>query len=269
MFDLSNDNLVFTLDLEDWFHAKNIEKYYSNNKRTIPSSLYVIDQILDILDEKKIKGTFFVLGVIGEKYPKTVKKISLRGHEIASHGYNHKLINLMDYKELSNDIMHTNSILSNIIGKKISGYRSPCFSRNYFLEDVLIKEDIKYTSINIKSSGHNRYNYKESLNFKKIYDFPLPIINIFNFTTPITGGGWFRLYPIFLQKKLLKICDHQYKIFYCHPWDFDANQNNLKIKNPLIKIRHTINNKNSFKRLYKLNFLNKTLISLYKENLTF
>ena len=46
-------------------------------------------QILDILNEKGIKATFFVLGSNVEKNPDMVKRMYDEGHFIANHGYSH------------------------------------------------------------------------------------------------------------------------------------------------------------------------------------
>jgi len=67
--------------------------YSSDTKRAFltfddgPSSN--TNQILDILNERGIKATFFVLGSNVEKNPEMVKRMYDEGHFIANHGYSH------------------------------------------------------------------------------------------------------------------------------------------------------------------------------------
>ncbi len=52
----------------------------------------ITPQILDILKEKGVHATFFVLGKNAERYPELIQRIAAEGHTIANHGFSH------DYK---------------------------------------------------------------------------------------------------------------------------------------------------------------------------
>lgn len=78
----------------------------------------VIPDMLDILDEYNIKITFFVTGKWAERNPDLLRKMYIRGHEIQSHGYSHKLCSQVTASEVENEIDKASSIILRIIGKK-------------------------------------------------------------------------------------------------------------------------------------------------------
>ena len=81
---------ILTFDIEDWFH---LLEYDSDDWSTYPCRIkHPLERILSSLENRNIKASFFCLGWIAEKYPHLVKESISRGHEIASHGYGHKLV---------------------------------------------------------------------------------------------------------------------------------------------------------------------------------
>ena len=127
---------VFSVDLEDWYHGIELpfEDWSSYEDRLWKG----VNVLLQLLDKHNTKATFFTLGWVGEKYPKLIKEISDLGHEIASHGLSHDLLHNMSKQQLEDDICKSTAILEDIIGEKVVGYRSPCFSQSEFLIDALI-----------------------------------------------------------------------------------------------------------------------------------
>ena len=255
--------LIFSIDVEDWFHSVNISPYKSKITSS-HSSMSIMKDLLDFLDLKGIKGTFFCLGVIAKKHPELISEISKKGHEIASHGWDHTIISKMSRQELEEDIRKSTEILSEHSDQEIVGYRSPCFSQNKYLDDVLIKYGYKYTSMGISSFLHDRYAKNDYFG-NKLPDFPLPVAKIFNLRIPATGGGWFRLFSINTQKVLLRLSAEEPKVFYCHPWDFDYLQDDLSFLPYHVKFRHFVNVKNALSKLDHLNFEKYPLNSLVTE----
>lgn len=255
-------NLIFTMDVEDWHHAENISKYVDGAAH---SSLPIIHKVLDLLESKKAKGTFFTLGILSEENKSLLREIVNRGHEIASHGWNHKLIDNMSYQELISDLKNSKDALEQTSGEKCLGYRSPCFSNNEFLQDALIDAGYSYSSCRISASFHDRYSNskKESKNKRSdiLKDFEIPSAKIFGKYFPATGGGYFRLFPTIMQKILLSKSNADPIVFYCHPWDFDDSQP-LKSVPRATRWRHSVGSSSALKKLGKFNFENKTLIDL-------
>ena len=74
------------------------------------------------------KATFFILGWIAKRYAHLVKEIHSRGHEIASHGYAHKVIYNQTPAEFREDIKSSKAILEELTGNEVLGYRAPTYS---------------------------------------------------------------------------------------------------------------------------------------------
>ncbi len=251
-------NIHFTIDVEEWFHAENLRPYIKKIDKSF-KTLHYCEDILNFLDERSIKGTFFILATVAKENQALVKKIYDSGHEIASHGYDHKLIHNFNENEMHEDINKSTNILEDIISDKVVGYRSPCFSQNIYLNDALVKNGFLYTSMSIQSSFHDRYANNVYAS-KDIRDFSLPVANFGPLKILSTGGGWFRLFPLNLQKYLIEKTEIDPVIFYCHPWDFGNNIPKHFNEVPFLKkFRHTINTDSALKKLEKLNFKSCTI----------
>ena len=228
--------LMLTIDVEDWFWSENLSSYvkrdeWKNQQIRIEENIH---KILKMLDDYSVKATFFCLGWITNKIPKLISEISDIGHEIASHGYHHKLIYHQKPDEFKLDVMKSKNQLETITGKKVLGYRAPTFSITDWSLDILLELGFEYDSSLVLTNVHDRYGKIENNNANPgdifeiqpgLTEFSLPCIQIFKQSIPIGGGGYFRLLPFwayhFAFKKLFK---HKDFVFYFHPWEIDENQ---------------------------------------------
>ncbi|WP_240644582.1 polysaccharide deacetylase family protein [Paenibacillus paeoniae] len=224
--------MIFTVDLEDWFCSPELSladwKRYPFRLEK-PTHL-----LLDMLDEKNAKGTFFVLGWIAEHKPELVKEIHRRGHEIASHGYAHRLVYKQSRLEFKKDIRHSKSLLEQLTGSEVRGYRAPCFSMTEWGLDLLEEEGFNYDSSLMpnsfaeESSGLGGYtNPGSPFRIKEgLIEYPLPAHRIGSFHIPWAGGGYYRLYPYEMFRYGAKswMKHHRYFLFYIHPYDLDKEQ---------------------------------------------
>src|SRR5205085_9972550 len=82
---------ALTVDVEEYYHGYEFEAALGvDGLRRLPSRvLPQTERLLDLLDTHRARGTFFVLGVVAQRYPRLVREIVERGHEIASHGWDH------------------------------------------------------------------------------------------------------------------------------------------------------------------------------------
>lgn len=246
---------VLTIDVEDWFQVETLSDSISSNEwegfksRLLPNLL----KILNLLEEKKIKATFFVLGWIAERFPDLVLMIKQQGHEIGSHGYAHQLVYKQDEKSFEEDVKKSKDILENIIEEKILGYRAPSFSiipSCFWAYNILAKLDIKYDS-SIFPVRHLTYGIPDAPRFpftinldggNKIMEFPLSTVRIFGQNFPVGGGGYLRLFPYAYTRWSIKNLNQQNKraIVYFHPWEIDPHQPKQKVKISS-RIRHYSN----------------------------
>jgi polysaccharide deacetylase family protein (PEP-CTERM system associated) len=163
-----NHYFLLTIDVEDWFQVENFKKYipfssWSSYELRVEKNTH---RILDLLDSAsfkfqvsslKISATFFVLGWLAERLPHLVREIHSRGHEVASHGYCHNLCNEQSHEDLKADLCDSKSLLEDIIGNQVYGYRAPSFAINNdilkIIEDCGYLYDSSYNSF----SMHGRY----------------------------------------------------------------------------------------------------------------
>jgi polysaccharide deacetylase family protein (PEP-CTERM system associated) len=248
-------NAIMSVDVEEWFQIPSgldnvlpFDKWDMAEQRV----QYVLLTMLNIFEKNQIKATFFFLGWIAEKHPALVKETIRRGHEIATHGYAHKLIYNQSKVEFDEDIYKAKSILENITGKSVIGYRAPGFSITPDTEwafDILAKHRIKYDSSIYPGKrfyGHYEKFKREPVIVKtpytEIIEFPQSIVDFGVLKLSCFGGGYFRLFPKSIFFMMAGIIERSERplIVYIHPRDIDTHQ--PKIPFPFLKkTRHYIN----------------------------
>lgn len=261
--------LLLTIDVEDWFQVENLneavrfEDWEKYEIRVVDN----INKLLALFRKSSVKCTFFVLGWIAEKLPGIIREIHKNGHEIANHGYFHKLIFTQSHEEFEYDIAKSKAILEDIIGEEVIGYRAPSFSITDWAVGLLKKNGFIYDSSYCPTFLHNRYgkiNIKRnsiSKNTNKIFRFPnglievpLPTIKFMNISVPWGGGAYFRLMPYKIFRIGIKRVLNQKGVytFYFHPWEIDYKQPRVKNIKLNYKIRHYRGLKNAYHKLEKL-----------------
>lgn len=239
---------LLSVDLEDWFtsaylrhYVKPEECFWQIEESTLP--------ILDLFDRKKVKTTFFVLGAIAEKHPQLIKEIARRGHEIASHGYNHTPLWQLSPAQFRHELQLTNKVLQDITGKKVLGYRAAYASldeKTARIIDILEEEGFEYDSsifpmktilYGVNGAPHNTYrisskNILQHTPGAKIIEIPFSVYRAGILKIPVTGGVYGRLIPGALLRFLLKqVAADRAVNFYFHPWE--TYSKTPRIKTPL------------------------------------
>lgn len=83
-------------------------------------------KILDLLDQARVKATFFVIGEKALRYPEIVREIAARGHAVAVHGHEHdRLLTLRAPARVSDDIEKAIVAVESITGTRPLFYRPP------------------------------------------------------------------------------------------------------------------------------------------------
>ena len=246
---------AMSIDVEDYFQVSAFEPYIKKNQwDNLPHRVENnTHKILDILEDRQIKATFFTLGWVAERYPSIVKRIVADGHELACHGYEHIRVTEQTPDQFRSDVYKAKNILEQQSGKEIKGYRAGSYSigaSNLWALNVLQEMGFKYSS-SIYPVKHDLYGMPEAprfmfeplqnLDFKEI---PITTVRMGTKNWPCGGGGFFRFYPYALSKWALNRVNQQEQkpaIFYFHPWEIDPNQprqNGLSLKT---KTRHYLN----------------------------
>ena len=128
--DLQKTTNAMTVDVEDYFQVSAFEPYVSRDEwenfagRVEENT----DRILEMFDTHDVKATFFTLGLVAKKYPQLVKRIVKQGHEIASHGWDHRRVTSLSREEFSIDAMKSKNLLEDVSSTEVIGYRAPSYS---------------------------------------------------------------------------------------------------------------------------------------------
>lgn len=209
--------------------------------------------ILDILEEKHIHATFFVLAWIAERHPKLIKAIHNKGHEVASHGYKHQRVYTQTPEQFRQETNRSKKILEDTIGHIIMGYRAASYSitsESLWALDILIEEGFSYDS-SIFPVWHDRYGIPNAERFShiirrksgNILEYPLSTLRFGRMNVPVGGGGYLRLFPYSITKwaiNQINTREQKPAIVYLHPWEVDPDQ--PRIDGSFVsKFRHYVN----------------------------
>ncbi|MCP4666013.1 MAG: polysaccharide deacetylase family protein, partial [Deltaproteobacteria bacterium] len=236
---------ILTVDVEDWFHICGVEDYISQSQWTRLEDRVTQNtaRILEILDRKKVKATFFVLGFVAERHPGLILKIQRAGHEIATHGYSHRQVYSMGPEEFRQDLKKAAVILTSITGKPVKGYRGPEWSIRddcLWALPILRQEGFEYDSsmAPLPIIGNPRYRktpFRLDLDEGPLWEFP-PLVAANPLVNLPLGGGWgLRIFPYsFIRAALRKLNKQGHPgLIFIHPREFDPHVPRVRL--PLIK----------------------------------
>jgi polysaccharide deacetylase family protein (PEP-CTERM system associated) len=259
---------ILSFDIEEHFQVSGLASAikrsdWDNHSSRVEKNT---DTILAILDKHQVKATFFILGWIAQRHQEMVKKIVVAGHEIASHGYEHKLIYDMTPDEFAADVKQSIKIIEDISGVKVRGFRAPSFSlSSNDIEKFQILADLglAYDS-SLFPMKHFRYGDATTVPLAPfaiknkgkaiIKEYPMTVVNFMGRRIPAGGGGYFRLYPDFFTNRNFKKVNAEGRpvVVYLHPWEFDPDQPRIKGAGFGNTFRHYYNLEKTVDKLDKL-----------------
>lgn len=259
--------ILITIDLEDWFQVENLRSVYPQNTWDFCDLRVKMSAriLLDLLDHYNVRATFFVLGWIAERCPDLVREIHNRGHEIGCHGYDHRLCSDMTARDLRADIQKSKSILSDIIGYPVIGYRAPSFSVTPRLIEILKELNFVYDSSYNNATVNKRYgrlpldSWHRSTSGHLMYrngviELPIGNLRAGGMVLPWGGGGYLRIWPPSLfewgVRKIIKREGHY--VFYMHPWEIDSVQPRVEKLPVLSRTRHYLHLSSALHRVSHL-----------------
>jgi polysaccharide deacetylase family protein (PEP-CTERM system associated) len=257
---------TITVDLEDYFQVEALRPFVKYEDWGVHELRLErnTNRILEILDTHKVRATFFILGWNAERLPRIVREIQHLGHEIACHGYAHRLVYEQEPDGFREDIRRAKAILEDISGEEVVGYRAPTFSivkKTLWALDILAEEGFRYDS-SIFPVRHDRYGFPdwnrhiETIRLqdgRDIIEAPPLTARLFGFNLPAAGGGYFRLAPFWFSSWAIRRMNAEGHpaIVYLHPWEFDPHQPTFPI--PLARrIRHYANLARTERKLKRL-----------------
>lgn len=196
----------------------------------IPPTDKVVEQVyatLSFLGRIGLKATFFILGEVARQYPQIVKDIMKDGHEIASHGYKHIYLDKLTPTQFKEDLTLSLRILEDITGQKIKGYRAPGFSLSpscTWAWDIMAEAGLIYSS-SVSSTKFPNFDVPQRVANGRLIEFPNTSIRKWGMKFNISGGRFFRLFPLKLIISHFQQLNEEGKPFlvYFHTHEMDKS----------------------------------------------
>lgn len=243
-----------SVDIEDWFQVGAFEHSISRDDwpRLECRVERNTDAVLALFDAAGVKGTFFTLGWVAERYPALMRRIVAAGHELASHGYDHARVFTMDAETFRADLRRARHMLEQAGGVPVTGYRAPSFSidtRTPWAHQVLAEEGYAYSS-SVAPVRHDHYGWAESPRFPwkplphdDFIELPVTTMRVAGRTMAAGGGGFFRLFPYEVSRwavRQVHAAGHS-ALTYFHPWEIDPEQPRVGHAPLRSRLRHYAN----------------------------
>ena len=234
---------IFSVDVEDWFHILEVPGASGQAKwQTYPSRVRAnFLSLLDLFDEHHVQATCFFLGWIAEKHPDLVREADRRGHEIASHGYAHRLAWEMGPEPFFEDVSRSKRILEDILGHAVGGHRAAGFSltdKTPWFFDKLAQVGFRYDSSVFPAQRQHggirtsRWGpYKIRTEYGEIVEFPVSVASVMGRPVCFFGGGYLRLFPYVLVRSMGRrvLAEGRPLVFYVHPREIDPGHPRLEM----------------------------------------
>jgi polysaccharide deacetylase family protein (PEP-CTERM system associated) len=247
---------ALTVDVEDYFHVSALAPSIARDSWDARESRVVRNthRLLDLFGQFRVRGTFFVLGWVAERHPQLVRDIARGGHEVACHGFSHRLVYEQSPEEFREETLRSKRFLEDTIGAAVLGYRAASYSivqRSLWALDILSEAGFAYDS-SIFPVHHDRYGIPgaernphrmATPTGRSIVEWPLAAASVFGVRLPVAGGGYFRLLPYALSRWGLASInrrDQRPFMFYLHPWEIDPGQPRVRAS-WLSRLRHYTN----------------------------
>ncbi len=239
-----------SVDVEEWFQVGAFERVIDKGDWNGLASRVEAntDATLALFAESGVRGTFFTLGWVADRYPQLIRRIVDAGHEIASHGWDHQRVFTMDAETFRADLARARKTIEDAAGTRVSGYRAPSFSidqRTPWAHVVLAEEGYAYSS-SVAPLKHDHYGWREAPRYafrplpdSALIELPVTVAEIGQ-RRLATGGGFFRLLPSALTNFAVRQVNAAERpaVFYFHPWEIDPEQPRVRRAPMRSKLRH-------------------------------
>ena len=247
---------LMSVDVEDYFMVEAFASSISPDSwETRPSRVAMSTlRVLDLFDRYSVKGTFFFVGWVADKFPKLVREVHARGHELACHSYWHRTVYSQTQDEFREDTRAAVRAIEDAAGVKVFGYRAPSWSITkdcLWALDVLAEEGFTYDS-SIYPIHHDLYGVPGARRFPythrlkdghSLLEFPPATVQVLGQNLPCAGGGYLRIFPLAYTHWAFRKFQEDYGkrvVVYFHPWELDPDQPRIREKLNS-RLRHYIN----------------------------
>ncbi len=250
---------AFSVDVEDWFQVGAFEPFIPRASwDRLPARVERnTRRLLDLCARHRVKGTFFVLGWVAERWPRLLSDIQAAGHELGTHGQDHRRVTTLSPEEFRRDVRRSKRTIEDASGAEVIGYRAPSYSivrETLWAMDVLAEEGFRYDS-SIFPIHHDHYGIPDFPRFPRpvhgggsaagaagaaLHEFPISTVRVAGVNLQFVGGGYLRHFPLAFARwgmRRLNGIEKRPAIVYVHPWEIDPGQPRQRVPLPT-RIRH-------------------------------
>lgn len=245
---------ALSIDVEDYYQVSCFEKRIARSDWSrFPSRVRRnTHRVLELLEERGVRATFFVLGWVAEHHPSLVREIAERGHEIACHSYWHRLVYELTPQEFIEDTKRAKEAIEDAAGVEVYGYRAPSYSithQSQWALNILLELGFRYDS-SVFPIRHDRYGWQGKGRFvnpiwrsgeSTLWEFPPSTYPLFQSVIPAGGGGYLRILPYHYTRWALEYVNLEEQrpaCIYFHPWEVDSEQPRIECSG-LVWWRHS------------------------------
>lgn len=244
-----------SVDVEDWFQVGAFESVIERDDWDGLADRVDrnVREILDLFDEARASATFFTLGWVARRHGPLLREIVDRGHEIASHGWDHARVHRLTREQFAEDIRKARMAIEDASGVVVKGYRAPSFSIDHrtpwaFME--LAEQGYAYSS-SVAPVTHDHYGWPDAPRFafkplpwEELVEIPVTTALFAGRRMAAGGGGFFRVLPYAFSRwaiRQVNRVDQRPAIFYFHPWEIDPGQPRVATAPLKSRLRHYTN----------------------------
>lgn len=246
---------ALSVDVEDWFQVGAFETVIRRDQwdgleQRVERNA---GAVLDLFAEAGVKATFFTLGWVADRHPQLIRRAAEAGHEIASHGWDHRRVFTLGEQDFRADLRRAHSAIADAAGVEPKGYRAPSFSidaRTPWAHQVLAEEGYSYSS-SVAPVAHDHYGWREAPRFafrpladSRLIELPVTTVELAGRRMAAGGGGFFRLLPYRFSSWAIgrvNASERRPAVFYFHPWEIDPGQPRVAHAPLRSRLRHYTN----------------------------
>jgi polysaccharide deacetylase family protein (PEP-CTERM system associated) len=249
---VGQDRHHITIDVEEYFHVSAFDRHVPRSRwdRMESRLRSGMDRLLMLMDEHEVAGTFFFLGCVAESHPDLVREVAAAGHEVASHGWDHRRVTRIGPEEFRDQARRSREVIESASGTPVTGYRAPSFSITRGCEwalDILVQEGYDYDSslYPVRRPGYGYRGGKRGIHTLRLpsgelTEVPPATLDLLLLNLPVGGGGSLRHLPMGLTRAALRAAGRNGgpATLYLHPWELDPGQPRIEGISWLTRLRH-------------------------------
>lgn len=258
---------ALTIDVEDYFQVLNLRDHV---RREDWDALELrcgrsTEKILQLLERHGAKATFFFLGWVAERLPQLVRDVVAAGHELGSHGYDHKTLHELGPEGFAEDLRRTHGILGDLAGVAPVAFRACTWSitrESLWALEELSRQGYRYDSsifpivhpdYGVPGAPTGPYAIQLGQDTPPLLELPPTTWRVLGRTLPVGGGGYLRLFPTWAVERGLRQAEQLGSpgCLYLHPWELDPEQPRVGLRG-VRAFRHYVNLRRTAAKLERL-----------------